>query len=383
MKFLKNILHSIQLMGFRGAREEFYEQLARSYTQKESLRDFFAAELAIAANPKTADSSRAYALRLMRSRLERGAETKYSQILSGIMPDSDKLMLAALDDAPDKPALMLSVANSVRNQKALIGLVKGKLIPPLLILPGAYAFSYVMATKSIPIIVKIAPPEVWNTFNGAVRAFAEYVANHGATTIAVIVAGLFVLVNRMPRWTGPSRAWFESVSPGKATLLFPVAPFILPLVIYRDVQAGMLFTAISVMLRSGRTLNDALSTIRASSQPWMRWQITRILRHLETNPTEYSKAFSKGLLSPKLLARLSSQIRTTPRFDDVLIGLGAKGGEDIRAEVAAQTGKINAMLLAAGGFVVLFMMVGQLAISQTLSDEMSPTKQMARKMNKH
>jgi type II secretory pathway component PulF len=380
MQFIKKLLQGIQLAGFRAKRDDFYEQLSRSYDNKESLREFLNAEYDIARNKKTKDSSRATALKIIRNRLATGNQSKYSQLLQGVMPISDKMMLSALDDAPDKAALMRQIASNVREQRKLIALVKGKLIPPLLILPGAFAFSYVMATKSLPIIVKIAPPEVWTPFNMAVRRFAEFVAGYGLLSVAIVAVLVTFFFHQLPRWTGKIRNRLEQVGPGMAALLFPVAPFILPLGIYRDVQAGIMFSALSIMLQSGRTLNDALIEIRNSSQPWMRAHIRRILAHLDVHTTEYTQAFSKGLVSPQLLARLSSQIRTNPRFDQVLIDIGQRGGDEIRVEVEKQTSKVNLMLLCAGGFTVIFMMVGQMNISGSMTEEMSPQKQMAKRM---
>lgn len=382
IKFFKTFFRDFQLSAFRAKRDEFYDQLARSYDDKEQLRDFLSAELKIAKNPRTSNSSRALALKIIQTRLASGDQSRYRQLFDGVMPAGDRMMLSALDDAPDKAALMRQIAHNVREQKKLIGIVKGKVIPPMLILPGAFIFSYVMATQSLPIIVKIAPPEVWTFFNMAVRLFAEFVAKYGLISIGVIALLGTFFVYQLPRWTGRLRTRLEQVSPGMGAVLFPVAPFILPIGIYRDVQAGMMFSALSVMLQSGRTLNDSLAEIRNNSQPWMRSHIRKILAHLEINTTEYAQAFSKGLLSPQLLARLSSQIRTNPRFDQILINLGKSGGEEVRLEVEKQTSTVNFILLTFGGLMVVFMMVGQLSISGSMTEEMSPQKQMMRKMKK-
>jgi len=380
MSFFKRLQQTLTLGGFRRKRDDFYDQMARSWENKEPLRDFLEAELKIARDPKTKNASRAAALKIIRNRLQSGGQNRYSQLLATVMPQGDRLMLTALDDATDKAKLMRKIANSVRQQRLLLSMVKKKVLPPLMILPGAFIFAYVMATKSIPVIVDVAPPEVWDTFNMSVRRFAEYLAHHSGKSIAVVVALIALLVYQLPRWTGPMRARFEAFSPSAATMLFPVAPWILPLSIYRDVQAGLMFSALAVMLQSGRTLNDAMKAIAQNSSPWMRWQVRKILNHLETRPTEYQKAFAKGLVSPSLLARLSSQIRTNPRFDEVLISLGETAGVEIREEVDKQTSKINFMLLAAGGALVVFMMAGNLAISTKMGEEMSPQKQMMKKM---
>jgi type II secretory pathway component PulF len=378
---MRKLLAWLRLQSFWGRREEFYEELAASYLANEALRDFLSEEMRISMSPATANPSRAFALRLMRSRLAAGESVKLSSIVGPALPPGDLMMLAAVDDAKDKPALLLSIAQAVREQKLLRGVVRKKAIPPLLVIPGALGFAYIMATQSLPIIVKIAPPSVWEAgMNGYVRTFATFVAEYAVLCLLAAVAVGVAFTRILPRWTGPWRAKLESLSPKLATLLFPVCPFLVPLSIYRDVQVGLLFSAMAVMLRSGRTLTDALATIRRNSQPWVRWHVRRVLQHLEVNPTEYRQAFAKGLMSPALLSRLSSQIRTNPNFDAVLVRLGLEGSVEVRKVVERQMGVINGMLLAAGAGVVVFMMLGQLSISQTLTEEMSPAKQMERQM---
>lgn len=382
MSFLTAIIHNFKLSGFHSTRSEFYVELAKSIEAKESLRDFLSEEIRIASAKKTLNPSRAYALKVMARKQAAADQNRYSALLGAVMPHSDRLMLAALDDAPDKPNLLRTLGQAIIAQKEIVSIIKGKLIPPLLMLPGVFAFCYVLATKSIPIIVQIAPPDVWTPFNSAVRTTAEFFANQGGYALLLFLAIASFFVYQLPRWTGVWRQRAESVSPRVATLMFPVFPFLLPLGIYRDLQVGLMFSSLAVMLQAGRTLNDALQTVRGSSQPWMKWQLRRILSHLEMHPTEYTKSFSKGLLSPQLLARLASQIRTNPRFDQVLIKIGTQGGEDIRKEVMRQAGLINAMLMFFGAGLFMFMMLGQLSISQTMSEEMSPATMMRKRMMK-
>lgn len=377
---LKKFLHTGRLEAFRHGRDEFYEQLACSQDNREGLRFFLDEEYRIACAPKTADHSRAYALRIMRSRLARGDSTRFAPILCPVMPASDALMLAALDDAQDKAQLMRVIARAIREQREMRQLVRARLLPPLLILPGALGFAYIMATQSLPVILKVAPAEVWTPFNMSVRLFSSFVSHYGSGLAAFVLLAAAWFAYQLPRWIGRTRSRLESMSVKTATYLFPVLPVALPLILYRDVQAARLFNALSVTLQAGRTLKDSLQVIGRASGPWMRWHITRALRHLEVNPTGYHKAFETGLMSAHMLARLSSQIRNNPRFDEVLIELGQKGSAQVRVEVGRQMGRLNAILLGLGGALVVFVWLGQISISQSLQEELSHTKQLSRRM---
>jgi len=378
---LRQLVSWVTLRSFWATRAEFYDELAASYVANEALRDFLNEELRISTSPATANSSRAAALRIMRSGLAGGKSVRLSTILGPAMPGSDQLLLGAVDDAKDKAALLRIIAQAVREQKLLSSLVWQRIFPPLLLLPGALGFAYIMATQSLPVIEKIAPDAVWDTgVNGYVRMFASFLAHYGLLALIGAAAAGFAFTQALPRWVGRWRLRMEAVSNSTALMLFPVCPFLVPLLVYRDVQVGLLFNALAVMLRSGRTLTDSLLTIRRTATPWMRWHLRNVLQHLEAKPTEYRQAFSKGLVSPVLLSRLSSQMRTTPDFDQVLVKLGLEGSIEVRKVVDRQMNVINAALLGLGGAIVVFMMIGQLSISQSLTEELSPAKQMQRQM---
>ena len=137
-------------------------------------------------------------------------------------------------------------------------------------------------------------------------------------------------------------------------------------------------TSLAVLLKSGATLSSALDTLKRNADPWMRWHLKKIMNHLNVAPTDYIPAFSKGLMSPKLLARLATTIRNNPQFDKILIQLGTEGGEDIRNEIGNTAKGLNAVLLSVAAAVVVFLYVGQLSISQSMTEELDPVKRMQR-----
>lgn len=79
-----------------------------------------------------------------------------------------------------------------------------------------------------------------------------------------------------------------------------------------------------------------------------------------------------------MLARLSSEIRATPRFDEVLIRLGKQGSAEVRDMVERQMSAINSMLLCIGAALVVFMYLGQGSVAHSMRNELSPVKQTAK-----
>ncbi len=367
---------NIQLMDFRSKRDEFYLQLAKSIERKERFRTFLLEEQKISKAKATRDSSREFALTLMLQKLSEGQEFRISQILGEVVPREDRLLLSSVDFSKNKPETLRALVLAIREQKQAKTLLIKAMVPPFIMLPGVFAFSYILATQSIPIIAKIAPPEVWTPFNASVRNFSEGVADYGFLVLGTIAALVLFFAYQMPRWSGKWRGRVERIPQKLGLLLFPVFPIALPLSIYRDFQVTLLLTSLAVLLKSGASLTSALDSLRSNSQPWMQWHLRRVIKHLYIAPTEYVEAFAEGLLSPKLLARLATTIRSDSRFDRVLIDLGTQGVLEVRKEIEGSSKSLNTLLMIASAACVVFLYVGQLSIAQSMTDALDPVNKM-------
>ena len=376
LEWLNRVWLSIQLMDFRGKREEFYMQLAKSLERKERLRTFLVEEQKISKAKATRDSSREVALNMMLKKLSEGQEYKISQILAEVVPNDDRLLLASVDYSKDKPETLRALVSAIREQKLAKASLMKAIVPPFIMLPGVFIFSYILATQSIPIIAKIAPPEVWTPYNAAVRSFSEGVADYGFLVLGTMGFLIAFFGYQMPRWRGKWRGKVERIPQKVGLMIFPVFPIALPLSIYRDFQVTLLLTSLAVLLKSGASLTAALDSLRLNSRPWMQWHLRRVTKHLYIAPTEYVEAFAEGLLSPKLLARLATTIRNDNRFDRVLIELGTQGVEEVRKEIDSSSKSLNTLLMIASAACVVFLYVGQLSIAQSMTDALDPINKM-------
>lgn len=376
---LENLLRSLKLRSFHANRVEFYDHLARSIRQKELLRSYLEEELRIAKAKKTADSSKAFALQDMLRRVSKADDVALSRVVGLSMPPSDRMMLAAVDESRDKPQTLQDVAAAIREQKEARKVLVTALMTPLLLVPGILVFAYVLSAIVIPTISKVAPPEVWTPYLSFVRWVSQAIANYGIVAMALGVTALAAFVYSLPRWTGNLRARCERVSPKLGTALFPVAPFLLPLSLYRDFTAGQILTTLAVLLNGGATLTSALRIIAKNGTPYTRWHMRRMLAHLDQFSTDYVPAFGRGLLSARLLAILASRIRNAPKFDQVLVDLGTQGAVVIREEVKRSAATINAILIVGGVFFLIFLYSGQSLIADAVAEAMDPMKRAARR----
>lgn len=382
MRSLDKLTIAMKLRSFWKTREVFYEQLATALENRESMRDFFHEEAKISQAPATPNPSRAFALTSMLRVMSETDASRFVDFVGPYVPQQDRMMLAAVDEAKgeQRAETLRSLAQAVRDQKLARSVVMSAVRTPMILLPGVAAFAYVISSKAIPVVAKTAASAgpaaeamVWTPFNSLVRSVANGLVEYGwAMALSLIVALAFYFY-QLPRWHSRRRYQFEAIPRRRAVLLMPIAPWLLPLGLYRDFQVGMMLSAMAVMLKAGLTLRNSLEVIRSTSSPWMRGHVRRILIHLEHNTTDYVGAFSKGLLSPSLLARLASTIRTQPQFDKVLIQIGVDGAAEVRKEVSATASVLNTTLLIAAASFLLFLYIGNLSISTALSDALDPT----------
>lgn len=379
---LKGLLHTMKLSRFRARRDVFLDDLARALENNEALRDFLREEIKTSAAKRTSNPSRLYALKCIRARLERGEDLLLSALLMPAFPPEDRLMLAALDTAQSKVDALKAMAETLRFRNSLIAMMRNKFIMPSVVVVGVFLYVYTIANGLIFELGKIAPPEVWTGFNGLVRGFSQAVSAYAPVAVGALVVLVTWFIWALPRWHGRWRLKLEGMKPATATMLFPVCPVLLPLSMYREYQAGMLLSSLSFMLQAGKVLNEALILCARSATPWMREHIRAVLRHLEHRPTQYTQAFSKGLMSPELLARLASQVRNNPHFDQVLIELGTAGKDTLRAEIDKRSTTLSVAMYLSALSCAAFVMVGSQSIGLKFQEEMSPTKIMAREVKR-
>ncbi|CAM2960573.1 MULTISPECIES: hypothetical protein [Janthinobacterium] len=382
LRRLKTIKNTFQLFDFRVGRSDFYRELAKSVEKTEPLRDFVEAELKLARNPITRSRSKAYAMRHVLRLLTSGSNHSIRATIGEIMPTEDRLMLSAVDRSKDQPTTLRVLANAIDDQMEAKKAIAMAAVKPMLILPGAAALGYMISSKAIPAIEKTAPQEVWTPFNNAVRITANVINNHGLSICLITLVLVLFFLSRLPTWRGPLRLKMEKCNPTLAMWLTPVAPWLIPLSMYRDFQAGLVFSALAVWLGTGRNLKESLEAIHKDASPWLRLHIRRILNHLNARPTEYVEAFSKGLVSQKLLARLGSSIRNTPSFSDVIIEVGTKGNTEAREQVTKNAAVLNFTYIAIVVGLVMFLYLGLMNISNSMEQEMDPIRQIQREMEK-
>ncbi|MDP9897361.1 hypothetical protein J2W32_006482 [Variovorax boronicumulans] len=346
-------------------RASFYRDLADAVTRKVGMRDFLERQ---ASNARMLDDTTAVKVyRALSARLSSGFGASYAELLLGIAPRSDQLMLHAVDDAgSSKVQALLITADAVDFQINTITSIAKELIVPILAVP-CVGFLCIITADIVTGIAKDSPPEIWTGYNGFVRWLSEtinaYAIAIGVGLLAFVVG--FILI--LPRWIGPLRSKAENL-PGFG--------------LYRDYNAALVLSSMAMMIRSGKTLRESLEAMRVPSRPWLRWHLSRIISSLEDNPTDYIGAFGKGLMPKTVKARMASLLDSSKNFADALVVLGSSEIKTLGDRVQLSALTTNWAATGALVLVAVLLSLGQMTISTALSRESEPSKVLQRQQNR-
>ena len=353
----------IALIDFRSGRAEFYRDFAEMYQRNEAMLSFLEGEIANAT--LTRQRSRARALRIVLHRHQDGDHaSRVSHLLEGVVPRSDAMLLAAVDRAADKPQALRALADAIDKQQQMLRLMVSYSVLPTITIPICYALISLLG-KVILVIDEATPvyarEALWDGMNGWARTIAAFAQDWGFESSIALALGLVAVLWSLPRWRGAWRLRVEN---------WPVYG------LYRDFQAGMLFSSMAMLLKTGETLQGSIDDLTQRASPWMRWHLGRVVDALDENPNATLDAFRRGLLSSHLLARAATLHRSCASFSDVLIQLGTSEGQRVLSRVKKAAVIANFALVGLFASVATFMGVASMTVPGKFATLMEPSTLM-------
>ncbi|HEX4510403.1 MAG TPA: hypothetical protein VH328_10000 [Burkholderiaceae bacterium] len=363
MSSARALVDWVALFDFRATRAEFYRDFAEMFQRNEALVSFLEGEIANAT--LTRQRSRARALRLVLHRHQDGEHaSRVSHLLEGVVPRADAMLLAAVDRAVDKPQALRALAVAIEKQQQMVRLMLGYSVLPAITIPICYVLIALLG-KVILVIDDATPvyaqEALWEGINGWAKEVAIFAQAWGTQTLFALGAVVAAMLWSLSRWRGTVRLRVEG---------WPVYS------LYRDFQAGMLFSSMAMMLKTGETLQGSIDDLTQRASPWMRWHLGRVVDALEENPTATLDAFRRGLLSAHLLSRAATLNRSSASFSDVLIQLGTSEGERVLARVKRAAVVANFALVGLFGCVATFMGIASMTVPGKFASLMEPSNLM-------
>lgn len=332
---------------FRSNRAEFYEDMADRMKEGASFFEEIEWLRTSAGKRKKPGLSRLYGK--IARRLEEGKTM--SKSLRDVVPDTDLLMLEAADFSGKPFEGLMFAARAVRGVTELRKIIKGAVRYPILIYVMFSAVLVAFAYFVLPMFEKVLPVKYWPAIGQAVASAATFVREYGifiAIFTLLMVVGFFA---SLPRWTGEMRSKLDRW---------------LPYSIYRDYQAAVFLVSLASLMQSGSSLIGALEKLKDTSKGWMRWQIARVIRKMQNNPSDPSAGFSTGLLSENLADRLHSYGRRGARFEEAIVKVGIAQMDKTIEVIKGRAKALNLALITVAGVFLIFFVGGAMFTALTL-----------------
>lgn len=357
------------LYDFNYDRAEFYGDLAEMFERGESMLGFLEGE--IVNSVKTGMKSRAAALRMMLARYQSGAEGgRLEYLLNGIVPSSDNLMLLSVERAKNKKAALLAMKSAIEQQAQMRKIALLASVLPLVVISLCGILIWTVSNllkkldESAPYYVRDL---IWTGFNGLAKWVADVALDYGPGVLLASIVALVILVRSLPRWKGRWRLKAENL---------PVFS------LYRDYQAGLLCSSIAMLLQAGGSLRGSIEDLSQRASPVLRWHLGRVLQSLDDEPNRAVEAFSRGVLSPYMVARASTLYRSVGKdktFGDVLIQLGTKDGDRVISRVRVAAIFAGASVTAVFATAAVILGLASMTAVGKFSNVMQPASLMAAK----
>lgn len=356
-------------------RADFYRDIAEALRENELLRDFVDGELS------TGDrrTARYRALKHIQSQMRLG-ERDMATLLGSIMPNGDALSLNVLRTATDKETVLMKIADAIEIERIMTATLVKALTGPAFLVFVCVAFVWVMVTKTLPAFEAAAPAGVWVGFPWLVRAVSQNLRDFGVHYLFAVAAfWLWMIGWGFRNWRNMLRFKIENCKGWRRAsytlATIPFGPFVQMLTFYRDYQASKMLGSLALILSSGRQVQDAIQELVPGSSPWMKKHLRLILLHLQIHPGDYAGAFSKGVLSDHLKARMLTKTRRDAggAFESVLLYLGTTSQIQSREAFMKNSTRLNSVLLTISLGVISFLYIGQTMIAQSIQDQFSPS----------
>jgi type II secretory pathway component PulF len=179
----------------------------------------------------------------------------------------------------------------------------------------------------------------WTGLGAFYQGLSTLVTGHGALILGLLLAALAAAFGSLPRWrAGRVRSWLDRRMP--------------PWNLYQVYQGAILLISLSIMMRSGIPMADAVQILWDSdTSPWLRGHLGVIQRKLETGAGVRLAALD----SPVFPTDIRIAVALFDRFsepDKAMARLGQQAGESAQKSARRIGAVANAAVLCLVGGLV-------------------------------
>ena len=285
-------------------RQEFYEACELAMESGVSFYQSVEVLYRIASdNGKKPNRAEAVMLKSVGQRIDRGAHLP-SDALVDWLPKEELMLIQAAEQGNHFAEGFRHAITLLEAKQKIRGAVAKAVTYPLILLVAVGGLMNLLAVKVVPELEKVVPPAAWQGSASVLRWASHAVHDHGVWIAGLIVSGILMSVLTLGRFKGVMREFVENIPPWS---------------VYRLVHGATFLLSLSVQLRSGVSLHDALMQLSRGTSPWLRERIEAIRYGVEKG-SGFGKALAhSGFSFPdKAAIRYVEMVSSFSKFEEAL-----------------------------------------------------------------
>lgn len=346
-------IHRYHKTMFSFSRGLFYSDLADSIKRRVSLKKF--AEVMGSNAQILKDDTAAYIAQQITAEIENKVDVGLEASIHVVVPESDLPLLRAAEVSKNVADSIVHLSNVVDFKSRLIKTLLASAFIVAVVTALSVGVSW-MTADIIDQIVKTAPHVKFDGFNAFAISLTSFLMTNWHVLLVLFVMLALGLIYGASRLTGEIRTKIDEM----------------PLLsIYRNWHSANDIAALAMFLSAGLVLKDAINKLSTSGNSWRQWQIHKLTNALDEHPNELLQAFSKGMFSPQLRARLAALSESSSSFEDAIISLGANELERIEDGITKALKYLTSFLIGIAASVAIILAIGQNTIIIQLQNEFS------------
>jgi len=322
---------------FYGRRISFYEDMAEALADQESIKDYIEKQIT---RRKHVDPKMSRLMAHWKRNLD-FVSPVLSDAMRDTVPSTDLMVLRAAETSGDMAAgmryLAVVVDKMAKMRSAVLGAIAGPAFVMVLLIGILIGYSYGM----VPLLSSVIPPEKWNILGKILFHVSKFVTGYGVLLLIAIVAIIGLFNWSLANWSSPLRRKMDNY--------FPYS-------VYRDYNASIFLALLSMMMNSHLSVADSINLMRASSSPWMRWYLSKILENI-TNHGKEADSINVGIL-PRELAYRVSDLGERQSFSDSINKVGMDAMEKMTKKMGVMAGIMNKMGILVVGLCLGIIIAG-------------------------
>lgn len=245
---------------------------------------------------------------------------------------------AALIDAGEQAGRLGDGLDEVTNlivaKSKITSTIVGSMIYPVILLLMLGGFLWMVSSQLIPVMEDILPRSKWP----AIGRFLGWVSDNSIVILVLLFGSLSALtavfVWSASRWSGVRRETFDR--------------FVPPWSVFREVQAAMILTALSMLISAGVPISSALAQMHGIGSAWQRYYMERIQGRMRRGMAEADAIAGQSGDGSLFDAQTAWEIRmygSRTSFAQSLKSLSARAMARLDIRIRMQFGILRNLLL--------------------------------------